>query len=269
MKTIKSILLLAAFLLYSILSIAQQDTTVFAIVETMKATQGKAAEYVKAEKEVWKKIHQDRLKQGLILGWYFYEVKYPSGTTAPYDYVTVTFMRGLKRVEHPYGTLQFSDFSKMLNPEQLKVAQIIEQLRNLTTRSLYYTIDYVQADPKATVPAKFQMINQMKVKQGMGDAYVDTELKVVKPVFVEMMKTKTTGRAGWGLYGLSLPGGDNQVANYITSDFYNSMEDISKDTGYQKALDKMSMTVAEFSRKINEARVLINQELWELLDYAR
>ena len=111
----------------------------------------------------------------------------------------------------------------------------------------------------------------MKVKQGTEDAYLAIETKVVKPVFAEMMKAKTTGRAAWGLYGLALPGSDNQAFNYTTCDFFNSMEDIAKDSGYQKALEKANpgMSSADFSRKMNEARILANQELWELLDYTR
>ncbi len=271
MKTIKSLFLLAAFTMSSFFATAQMDSTVYVIVESFKSTAGKTAEYIKAEREVWKKIHQERVKQKLILGWYFYEVQYPQGSNAAYDYVTATFMRGLNRVESPYGTMTAADLPKYLNKDEVAIAIKTEQFRTLVTKQLWYTMDFIQADPLATKPAKFQMMNQMKVKQGDEEAYVKMETQVVKPVFQEMMKAKTTGRFGWGLYGLALPSGANQPCNYTTCDFFNSMEDIAKDSGYQKALEKVhpGMKSEEFSRKINEARSLVNQELWELLDYVR
>ena len=103
MKTIRSLFLLAAFTMSSFILIAQNPAQTFFIVETMKATPGKSGEYVKAEREVWKRVHQERIKQGLITGWNFYVVRSPAGSSVPYDYITVTFVQGWNKLENPWG----------------------------------------------------------------------------------------------------------------------------------------------------------------------
>ena len=135
--------------------------------------------------------------------------------------------------------------------------------------SVYYGEDFVAADPNATTPPKYQIINKMKVMEGKAEAYLTMEKKVVKPMHVEMMKSG--GKSAWGLYSLVMPNGANQPFNYVTSDFYNKWEDIAAPADYPKALAKVNpgMTAKTFEKQLLDARSLVNQGLWELLDFAR
>jgi len=47
-------------LLFSTLVLAQTPEPTFFIVETMKTTPNKSADYEKTEREAWKKLHQER-----------------------------------------------------------------------------------------------------------------------------------------------------------------------------------------------------------------
>jgi L-rhamnose mutarotase len=268
MKTVKSLLLLAAFVLSSFMLVAQNTETTFFIVETMKSAPGKTDEYVKAEREVWKRIHQERIKQGLILGWNLYAVRSPSGTSAPYDYVTVTLVQGWNKLENPWGTMWASGLEKLLTKEQLAVANGTSSLRDLTNSTVFYGADFVAADPKNTTPAKYQMINYMKIKEGMWDEYMNMETQLVKPMHVEMMKSG--GRSAWGLYGRAF-GGTHQPFDFVTSDFYNKWADMNASGDYNKALEKVhpKMSMSYLEKRINESRNLVNQEMWELIDYAQ
>lgn len=267
MKTVKSLFLLAAFLMSSFILIAQNTQTFF-IVETMKSTPGKTDEYVKAEREVWKRIHQERIKQGLITGWNFYAVRSPAGASAPYDYVTVTLVEGWNKLENPWGTMWTTGMEKLLTKEQLAVANGTGKLRDLTTSTVFYGADFVAADPKATTPAKYQMINYMKVKEGMTDEYMNMETQLVKPMHIEMMKTG--GRSAWGLYGRVF-GGTNNPFDFVTSDFFNKWSDMNAAGSYSKTLEKVhpKMSMAYLEKRITETRDLVNQELWELIDYTQ
>lgn len=268
MKKFKTLLLLAASLLGSLSLLAQTPEPTFFIVETMKTMPGKDADYVKTEREVWKKLHQERIKRGLIGSWSLYAVRYPAGTDAAYDFVTVTRVDGMKKLENPWGTM-FDDAEKMLTKAEYTAAMNIGLLRNLTNSSVFYIEDYVAADPKATTPSKYQMINKMKVMEGKSEAYLNMEKKVVRPLHVEMMKSG--GRAAWGLYSLVMPNGANQPFNYVTSDFYNKWEDIAAAGSYAKTLAKVhpGMTAKAFEKQIFDSRSLVEQELWELIDFAR
>ena len=269
MKTCKNLALLTAFFFGSLALHAQTQEPTFFIVETMKTMPGKAADYVKTEREVWKKLHQERIKRGLIQSWNLYEVRYPSGTNVAYDYVTVTQVRGMKGLENPWGTM-FAEADKLLSKTELTAAMNIDVLRNLTNSSVYYGTDFAAAKPNATTPSKYQMVNMMKVKPGGDGAYQAMETKLVKPMHVEMMKTG--GRAAWGLYSLVMPGGENQPFNYVTSDFYDKWEDMNTaNDHFAKTLAKVhpGMTSAVYEKRITETRALVNQELWELLDFVR
>ena len=268
MKTIKSLFLLAAFIMSSFIVIAQNTEQTFFIVETMKAAPGKSDEYVKAEREVWKRIHQERIKRGLIIGWNFYAVLSPAGSSVPYDYVTVTLVQGWNKLENPWGNMLAEGAEKLLTKEQLAIANVTGTLRNLTTSTVYYGADYVAADPKATTPAKYQMINYMKVKDGMTEEYLNMETKLVKPMHVEMMKTG--GHSAWGLYGRVF-GGDGLPFDFVTSDYFNKWSDMNTGGSYSKALEKVhpDMGMSYLEKRINETRHLVNRELWELIDHTQ
>ena len=268
MKSIRNLFLFAAVLFSSLWLKAQTPDPQFFIVETMKTMPGKSAEYVKAEREIWKKLHQERIKRGLITAWSLYAVRYPSGTDAPYDYVTVTRIQGMKNLENPWGTL-LQDVQKILTKEEYNSAGSVELLRNLTNKSVYSMEDFVAAKPNAATPSKYQMVNMMKVAPGKGDDYIKMEKNTVKPILAEMMKTG--GRAAWGLYSLMLPNGDSMPFNYVTSDFYDKWEDIAAPSDFPKILAKVhpGMTAEAFEKQIFGARTLVRRELWELIDYTR
>lgn len=268
MKTAQKITLIAVLFFYSLSLLAQTQEPMFLIVETMKTMPNKSAEYEKNEREIWKKLHQERIKRGLIVSWNLYAVRYPSGSSVAYDYVTVTVIQGLKKVENPWGTM-FTDAEKLLTKEQYKRGMDIGDLRNLTTSTVYYGSDFVAADPKATTPSRYQMINMMKIKNDKWDDAMNMETKIVKPMHVEMMKTG--GKAAWGLYTQMLPSGENHVSDYVTSDFYNTWEDVNKEGDFKKALAKVhpGMSAVAYDKKISDARRLVNRELWELIDFAK
>ncbi len=264
MKTINKFILFIALLMSSLWLKAQTTEPMFFIVETMKATPGKSADYVKNELEVWKKLHQERVKRGLILLWNLYQVNYPSGTNTAYDYVTVTQIRGFNGLENPYGTL-FTDAVNILSKEEYARANVVSTLRSLTTKSVFLMEDYVVADPNAKTPAKYLVVNYMKVKDNKWEEYKNFETKLIKPIHVEMMKTG--GCSAWGLYGLQMPGGEAQTYDYTTVDFFNKWSDMTASGSYRKTLEKVhpGTSYEYMMNQMNGTRSLVNSEVWELL----
>ena len=266
MKTLLASIALLSVLLPGSASLqAQTPPPLFCIVETMKTLPGKSTDYVKAEREVWKKLHQERVKRGLIRRWDLFAVRYPSGTNAAYDYVTVTFIEGDAKLENSWGTIP-ADAEKLLSKDEYATAMSTNLMRNLTTQTLLYSSDFAVADPNATAPPKYFMVNMMKVKPGTEAAYETMETKLVKPMLVAMMKAG--GRASWSRFSVVLPGGSNQPFNYITTDGYDKWTDIGRGGDAAAAIKKVhpGMTLAAYSKQIEETRQLVNQELWELID---
>ena len=133
MKTIKFFLTLIAFMAITFCAFSQNDDPSFYIIETMKSKPGMTGEYVDAEMKVWKKLHQERMKQGKIVEWYFYEVRYPSGTSTAYDFVTVTGVKGWAGLGAFYEGWDFSALTKSLTKEEVAIVNKTEMMRDLTT----------------------------------------------------------------------------------------------------------------------------------------
>ncbi len=71
-------------------------------INYMKVPTGKDAEYLKLEKEVYKPLHQERIKNGEITGWGVHAVVYPWSDSRPYNYITSN---------------AFSDWDKMMSSD--------------------------------------------------------------------------------------------------------------------------------------------------------
>ncbi|SOE19709.1 hypothetical protein SAMN06298216_0213 [Spirosomataceae bacterium TFI 002] len=264
MKTFRNISIFC-FLIFSALSLkAQNPEPTFFIVETMKATHNNAAAYVKSEVELWKKIHQERIKRGYITAWSFYSVKYPSGSDVAYDFITVTTVQGFNKLENTYGNL-LSEGEKVFGKEMATKAMAIGSLRDLTTSSVFYGMDFLQADPKSTKQAKYLVVNYMKVKDGKYEEYENFERKLIKPIHVEMMKNG--GRSAWGMYQKVMPRGEAQPFDFTTVDFYDTWADMNNQQSYRKVHEKVNpeMSWERMNKIMNDSRTLTQSEVWELI----
>lgn len=264
MKTLKKLAILC-FLTFVVNALQAQSTEpTFFIVETMKATPGMSADYVKSEVEIWKKIHQERIKRGYITAWSFYSVMYPSGTDVAYDYITVTTVQGFNKLENTYGDL-LSNGEKVFGKEMATNAMKIGVQRNLTTSKVYQGMDFLQSDPSSTKQPKYLVVNSMKVKNGLYEEYEHFEKKLIKPIHAEMMKNG--GRTAWGLYQLVMPRGDAQPFDYSTVDFYNTWADMGNQQDYVKIHNKVNpdMSYESLSKIMNDTRSLTQSEVWVLI----
>lgn len=77
--------------LFAILSHAQ-----VAVLDYMKVTPENELEYLEVE-EIWKKVHEEKVRVGLTKGWYLYKVRF-TGTSSPYQYVTINISVVIKGI---------------------------------------------------------------------------------------------------------------------------------------------------------------------------
>jgi hypothetical protein len=61
--------------------------------DMMKAVEGKFQEYEKAEKEVFQKIHQNRIEKGLMGSWSLLRTALPFGSEAKYTHLTMNMFK--------------------------------------------------------------------------------------------------------------------------------------------------------------------------------
>jgi hypothetical protein len=94
----------------------------------------------------------------------------------------------------------------------------------------------------------------MAVDPYKADEYEKAELEMFMPNFKENDKVKT----GWGLHKVLNYLGTDHPVNYITADFYNSLNDLYK---VRNATGEISDEAEEFWRGFDEIRTLKNSHI--------
>jgi len=65
----------------------------------MKVAAGRGAEYLALERDLFRPIFQERVRQGISRSWTVYSVRFPIGSKREYDYVTVNTYNSLADLE--------------------------------------------------------------------------------------------------------------------------------------------------------------------------
>jgi len=264
MKTFISTLTLAAFSLFFNQNInAQNDETAYVIVEYMKVKPGMESDYRKCEK-VWKLIHQERIKAGLITGWDFEQILYPRGSNTEYDYLTITHLKSWKAIDEldkSWNSKTWANLTKNLSEKQLVLANNANQYRDIVKKEIWRAADIVFA-PGDTRP-QYAVENFMKIPAGGWDDWVEMETQFVKPV--HQKNIKMGNRAGWLIGFMILPRGDDYPYQGSTIDFYNTWEDMEKDESKAWKAIYPSMDPSRVKSRIEATRTLVKTEVRKLL----
>ncbi len=91
-RWVLSAIVTASFLMGVLVTTAftqSQAASFVAEVSFMKVEPGKGPEYLRLERELWKPVHQERIRTGRMKSWSLYRVEYPYGTEREYGFVTV------------------------------------------------------------------------------------------------------------------------------------------------------------------------------------
>jgi hypothetical protein len=107
-------------------------------VACMKVDPVKEDEYLKLEHDLWKPVHQERIKQGRMRSWTMYAVRYPAGSQRECDYRVVNTYNSLADIDRP-----IADIFAKIHPS-IPIAQVGSRTisaRDLTRGELWYQVD--------------------------------------------------------------------------------------------------------------------------------
>jgi hypothetical protein len=135
----------AAFLLGTLVNtgFTQQAAATPIVVEVacMKVDPLKDEEYRKLEHDIWKPVHEERIKQGRLRSWTMYVVRYPSGSQRECDYRVVNTYNSLADIDRP-----IADIFAKVHPN-IPIAEIRRRTfaaRDLARGELWYQVDQTQ-----------------------------------------------------------------------------------------------------------------------------
>lgn len=258
--------LLASCLILPFHLSAQVDNRQYVIIEYLKVKPGMNGNFVKLQKDVWKKVEQEKLKQRKIGGWELYEVLYPAGSSAEYNYVMYHKVVGWNAIE---GMNEGNDdiFKKVLSKEQLAMLEKSNEVEEMIKKEIWQIEDKI-ARAAYIPPSKYHIANFMNVVDGKWDDYMDMEKTLVKPIHEE--QARTGGRAGWTLLALREPDGSARPYQAATMDFFDRWADIgTSDLSAFYGQIHPGKSPEYITRQITGTRALIRQEIRKLVDFVQ
>jgi hypothetical protein len=241
---------------------AQGIPSLFVVVDYMKVQPEQHAAYLEVEQELWKPMHQERIRQGIIVGWYLYAVEF-SGGADEYNYVVITLYDNSEQLENPWS----SEIPGNVHPGR-KLEEIMQRTydaRSHVKSELFYSIATAPEIPLET-PAPYMQINYMKVSPPVQSEYEQLESAIWLPIHNESIRSGRT--TGWGLWKSLFPRGAGRPYQYITLnafseysyifelDFAIPFSNIHPDKNFNDTRDRTW-----------EVRTIMRTELWDLIDY--
>jgi hypothetical protein len=133
-----------AFLLGTLVNtgFTQQATNPVVVeVGCMKVDPLKNAEYLKLEHDIWKPMHQERIRQGQMRSWTLYAVRYPAGSHRECDYRTLNTYSSLADMDR-----SIEDVAAKVHPT-LPLAELRRRTvsgRDFAHGELWYQVDQAQ-----------------------------------------------------------------------------------------------------------------------------
>lgn len=266
---LKLVSLMTALLLAGICAItpglAQPQATAppqYAMLEYMKIESGKAADYLRMERDIWMPIHRERIKQGLIKSWTLWSMRFPGGTSREYDAIAITTFAKFADIENSYPPEVFKRAHAQMTDEE-------RNARTTATRKMVRTEVVTVLDsttPTAsTQPPRYAFIGYMQPEYGKTRQYVELERQYWKQIHQERV-----GRGilrAWTLYNVRFPGGSDRAYSHFTIQLLDQFHDL--ETQYPAGIwDKVHPNVRqdEIDARTNAARKMVRTDVLTLLE---
>ena len=245
-------------------ALAQEEAPpVFYDVAYMKVAAEKAQEYVGVERDVWRAIHEERVKAGIIVGWDLYAVWFPGGTDAPYQYVTVNIYDDLAKMPSSFSEKIFEKAHPGKDMDAVMAKTLAS--RDLARNELWVQREMLNPEGGIKV-GDYLTVGYMKVPPGGNGAYLRMERTVYKPIHAARVADGWIDN--WGVNQLVFPGGTGGEYNWATVQVYSDFSKLLGGTPgtFQKAHPELTPQVFQSS---DELREMVRVDLWELIDQVR
>ncbi|HPG06471.1 MAG TPA: hypothetical protein P5275_04035 [Saprospiraceae bacterium] len=223
----------------------------------------KSGDYESIETDVWKSIHQERIKQGDMFYWALYHVDYPSGTGCDYDYVTLNVYDNINDIE--VGFDNWNNWVKNL-PISQDVLDKTNESRDIVFTEVFELL--AQSSEDDGRPPKFIVANRMQTD--VPEAYVAMEKEIYQPVHRKAADRDM--RKNWWLLQRFIPDGTEFGYNFITFDFYNNMNQLilpETDDLWENAHPQGDLYQKLANLHVSDMRTIVRRELWRMVDEAK
>lgn len=239
----KKIIMLAVLLFFSLQLTAQEK--LYLVFEFMKVDNEQETAYAETE-EFWSKIHEQRVKNGDIIGWDLWQLQ-PGGEDQHFQYLTVNLYNDPVKMMTSAGDFDAAlkaAYPNMSQADLDKKMMETQKSRDLAVRVFLEQIEVTEDNfdmPLGTVAA----INLMKVDMNNYSTYEKMETEIFKPM--HQRQVDNGSRASWALLRYISPYGSDTYASHITVDMYKDYAQYFKPSDASEP-----QPTAEQTKKMNE-----------------
>ncbi|HLF34960.1 MAG TPA: hypothetical protein VI583_12030 [Cyclobacteriaceae bacterium] len=242
---------------------SQTIPSLFVVADFMKVQPENYAGYLKIEQEIWKPLHEERIQQGIIVGWYLYAVEF-SGTADEYNYVVITLYDNATNLQNPW----LPDIPARVHPG-LTLEDIMKKTYSTRTHVKSELLFSVATAPEIPmeIPAAYMQVNYNQVELSNQKEYENIESEFWLPIHNEMIRTGRT--TGWSLWYSLFPRGQDRPYQYMTLNAFSEFSYVFE-LDYSKSFNVVfpDKNFEEIRVKTRQIRRTVRTELWDLIDYA-
>lgn len=261
------VVLLSVLLITSILfdsSYAQENNTYFLKVDYMKAEGSQISEYLEVEQEIWKPIHEERLRRGIIKSWNFYSVV-AGEPDITYNYIAVNLFDDFSKIDYYNLSGIISDVYPDMDQEELMMKT--RSSREVVRTEIWEVNGTIMENDQQTPAGEYLTINYFDARGGSGE-HEQMELDFWGRI--HEIRVDRNILDSWGMYTLLYPGGDARHYTYSTIDYYNQLSDLMEPVGMALARiahpDLTDDELNNYFTRTGDSRSLYKTELWKRLD---
>lgn len=218
----KKLIMLIVIILLSSNTIAQDK--LYLVFEFMKVDNEQGAAYMETE-GFWEKIHEQRVKNGDIIGWDLWSLK-PGGEDQGFQYMTVNLYKDPISMFEGAGDFNAAlkaAYPKMSEDKLNKTFNKTSKSRDLAVRVYLEQIDKTSGEfdmPLGTVAS----IDLMKVDIWNFGEYEKAETEIFKTMHQKQVDEGS--KESWGLLRYMSPIGSETFASHITVNMYKDYKQV-------------------------------------------
>ncbi|UII80334.1 hypothetical protein [Flagellimonas sp. CMM7] len=234
----------------------------FAVMDYMKVVNRFQDNYVKAEK-AWKPVHQARIDQNIITGWYLYKVHFAYDDN-PYNFATINTYDDFVKLEDPYPRQIIENVHPDLGYDCFE--DETEASRTKMRSEMSVLASSAIGTARMDKPSKYLKVAFIQVDEKDKDAYIKMESEVWKDAHQNLNDAGV--QDWWALYQLEFPHGSSVNYQFITISAvseYKNLEDLDYLGAYKKAHPNRDFD--SDMEKTLQLRSAYRAELWELVDH--
>lgn len=257
----QTILLTSLFLSFLAINIHAQDQTppenLFFEVACFKAKSPNTMAFF----EKWSKpIHEEMIRQGILLDWDFYTVDYPNGSDCDCQYRAVRIFKDIASLDKIKSEKIRNEIVKKIWPGK-SIADVREDFRKNVEFKHAEVYKLVDALIPSKTTSKLLVVNFMDVKPMDRKTYLDMELEIFKPLHASSHKANIL--VDWFVAEREIPYGVNVKTDYITVDKFNSYEDYySNNFSELFKSTHPTLNFEETMQTMAKKRSLLKAEIW-------